>query len=227
MEIKNNYGAIMVEASLYFPITIALVMALLYLGLFKMQESYFFFQVERATSQLAKEIAYPGYDSFQTDDLLKNSRVDFPWEEGPSEEQVQSYYSAYNGSVSGIYRIGLGDEIKTRTEKYQEALCRYSEVFSMGTTEAYIKVKNGFLSKSVSAEIWYEIPTPGILQYLGVKNKLTLYAGAYQPVINTTDFVREVDLAWDMGDFLLEKLGLKGKADEFAKKFEKVKEILF
>ena len=40
----------MVEAALYFPITIAVVMAVIYLGLFKMQESYFFFQVERAAA---------------------------------------------------------------------------------------------------------------------------------------------------------------------------------
>ena len=41
----------MVEAALYFPITIAVVMAVIYLGLFKMQESYFFFQVERTAAQ--------------------------------------------------------------------------------------------------------------------------------------------------------------------------------
>lgn len=46
----------MVEAALYFPITIAVVMAVIYLGLFKMQESYFFFQVERAAAQLAKKL---------------------------------------------------------------------------------------------------------------------------------------------------------------------------
>ena len=62
---KREDGAIMVEAALYFPITIAIVMAVIYLGLFKMQESFFFFQVERAASQLAREIANPGYDSFR------------------------------------------------------------------------------------------------------------------------------------------------------------------
>ena len=45
--------------------------------------------------------------------------------------------------------------------------------------------------------------------------------------MNSTDFVRNIDLAWDMGNFLLEKLGLDGKADEFIKKFNKVKEIIF
>ena len=64
IETDNNTqrGAIMVEAAIYFPITIAVVMAVIYFGLFKMQESYFFFQVERAALELARETAYPGYD---------------------------------------------------------------------------------------------------------------------------------------------------------------------
>ena len=91
----------MVEAALYFPITIAVVMAVIYLGLFKMQESYFFFQVERTAAQLAKEIAYPGYEGFTDKEPLSDGKVDFSWEE-PSDEQVQSYYEAYNGSLTKI-----------------------------------------------------------------------------------------------------------------------------
>ena len=86
---------------------------------------------------------------------------------------------------------------------------------------------NQILSKSIYVQIRYKIPTPGILQYLGVKDSLTLYAGAYQPVMNSTDFVRNVDLACDLGNFLLKKLGLDGKANEFIQKFNKVKEIIF
>ena len=44
---NSETGAIMVEAAIYFPITIGIVMVVLYFGLFKLQESYFFFQVER------------------------------------------------------------------------------------------------------------------------------------------------------------------------------------
>ena len=217
----------MVEATLYFPITIALVMVVLYLGLFKIQESYFFFQVEKAASQISREIAYPGYDSFLGDDWMKNSSVDFSWEEGPAAEQVKEYYGAYNGSVTKIYRLGLERNLKERLRKYQEDLCKTSVLFSMGTTQATLQVQNSFMSKSVLAEIRYEIPTPGIIRFLGVKDTLTLFAGAYHPVINATDFVRNVDLGWDLGEFLLEKLGLKGKADEFAEKFNEVKKILF
>lgn len=213
----------MVEAAIYFPITIAIVMAVLYLGLFKIQESYFFFQVERTASDLAREIAYPGYEEFKGNTPLKDNKVDFSWENGPSQSQVQSYYNAYNGSLSGIYRWGLEGKTKDRIQKYQKALEQGSALFALGRTEAAVKVRNGFMSKSIQAEIRYVLPMPGILRFIGARDSITLYAGAYQPVINTTDFVRNVDLAFDMGDFLLEKLGLSGKAKEFTEKFNKIK----
>ena len=99
---NSETGAIMVEAAIYFPITIGIVMVVLYFGLFKLQESYFFFQVERAATELAREASYPGYDSFTDENPLKNSKVDFDWENGPSESQTKSYYAAYKGSASKI-----------------------------------------------------------------------------------------------------------------------------
>ena len=45
--------------------------------------------------------------------------------------------------------------------------------------------------------------------------------------MNTSDFVRNVDLAWDLGNFLMEKLGLGEKTSAFIDSFNKVKEILF
>lgn len=54
-----------------------------------------------------------------------------------------------------------------------------------------------------------------------------LKPAAYQPAINSTDFVRNVDLAWDMGNFFLKKLGLDGKAQKLGETFDKVKNFLF
>lgn len=79
------------------------------------------------------------------------------------------------------------------------------------------------MSKSVQAELRYVVSTPGILKYLGLRDSLTIYTAAYQPAINSTDFVRNVDLAWDMGNFFLKKLGLDGKAQKLGETFDKVK----
>lgn len=225
--LKSERGAIMVEASIYFPITIAVVMAVLYYGMFRLQESYFLFQAQRAASELAREVAYPGYENFHDQELLSDNRIDFSWEDGPDAGQVNSYYSAYNGSISRIYRWGLDSNTQNRASLYQAALVKNSALFSMGTTQAYVKINNSFLSKSVVAEIRYQLPTPGILRYIGVGDNITLYTAAYQPVINTTDFVRNVDLACDMTDFLLDKLGLSGKAAEFLEKFNEIKKLIF
>lgn len=223
----SEKGAVTVETVIYFPITIGIVMVILYFGLFKLQESYFFFQVERAATQLAREAAYPGYDSFTDEEPLKNSKVDFDWESGPSKEQIKSYYAAYKGSASKIYRWGYDSKSSKRAADYQQALQKNSALFSIGRTEAYVKLDSSFLSKSVQAELRYVIATPGILKYLGLKDSLTIYSAAYQLVINSTDFVRNVDLAWDMGNFLLKKFHLDGKAQKLGETFDKVKKFLF
>ena len=227
MKDDRESGAIIVEASIYFPITIGIVMVIIYLGLFKIQESYFFFQVERVASMCTREIAYPGYEEFSQENLLEDSAIDFSWENGPTEKQVKNYYDAYGGCLTKIYRLGMSSKNLERLSGYQKALEKTSALFSMGTTKASVRMENNALSKTIYAEIQYKIPTPGILRYLGVKDSLTLYAAACQPVMNSTDFVRNIDLAWDMGNFLLKKLGLDGKANEFIQKFNRVKEIIF
>ena len=144
MKKKDNNtqrGAIMVEAAIYFPITIAVVMAVIYFGLFKMQESYFFFQVERAAMELARETAYPGYDKFTPDKPMENTRVDFDWEDGPTESQVKNYYSSYKGSASNIYRWGLTVKQSRGLPLIRKTLKKHSALFSMGKTEAYVERK--------------------------------------------------------------------------------------
>ena len=110
-------------------------MAVIYLGLFKMQESYFFFQVERTAAQLAKEIAYPGYEGFTDKEPLSDGKVDFSWEE-PSDEQVQSYYEAYNGSLTKIYRLGAGSNTKERLAKNTRIFMQIQHITFRGNSES-------------------------------------------------------------------------------------------
>ena len=55
--LKNENGAIMVEASIYMPIVLCTVMALLYLALFNMQEYMMLYQAERVAFVAAREEA--------------------------------------------------------------------------------------------------------------------------------------------------------------------------
>lgn len=204
----------MVEAAIYFPITIGIVMVVLYFGLFKLQESYFFFQVERAATELAREASYPGYDSFTDENPLKNSKVDFDWENGPSESQTKSYYAAYKGSASKIYRWGVDSKLARRAADYQQALQKNSALFSMGRTEAYVKVNSSFLSKSVQAELRYVVSTPGILKYLGLRDSLTIYTAAYQPGNQQHGLCEKCGSGLGHGKLFPEKAGTGRKGSE-------------
>ena len=62
--IKSENGAIMVEATIYMPLVLCTVMALLYLALFNMQEYLLMYQAQRVAAVVSREEAYLGYEEF-------------------------------------------------------------------------------------------------------------------------------------------------------------------
>ena len=91
-----------------------------------------------------------------------------------------------------------------------------------------IEVKTGFLGTNVTVTIKHKMPMPGVMAYLGYDGSTTLKASAYTFSINTSEFVRNVDLAPDITKALFERLGLN--YDSFVSKTDqvlgKVKKIL-
>ena len=54
-------GAVLVEASIYFPLVICTVIAMIYLGLFQMQEAALSYVAERVALEASRGEAYLGY----------------------------------------------------------------------------------------------------------------------------------------------------------------------
>ena len=99
---KNENGAIMVEATIYMPLVLCTVMALLYLALFNMQEYMMMYESQRVAAVAAREEAYLGYETFN---MGADNEIDFDWGEGmPSSDNVQEYYKAYSGKTTDMYR---------------------------------------------------------------------------------------------------------------------------
>ena len=88
---NEETGSIMVDASIYFPIVICPVFAMIYLGMVKYQESVLTFQVEKLAVIGAREIAYPGYEVFTEDGSLMSSSVDFKSESQFSSDEIKNY----------------------------------------------------------------------------------------------------------------------------------------
>lgn len=227
---REEKGAAMVEATIYMPLVLCTVMALIYLALFNMQEYMMMYQAQRVASVAAREQAYPGYEEFN---MGNHNEIDFAWGEGgmPSIGQVTSYYKAYDRSLSALYRevggvltaVGaLHADSGSYTSRFAN-VARQSSLIALGTISApEVEIDTGFLGTEIEVTITHALPMPGVLAYLGYRGSTTIRTAAYSYSVNPTSFVRNVDLATDLISYIMEKLGLSGSYQGFLGKTNEV-----
>ena len=69
----------------------------------------------------------------------------------------------------------------------------------------------------------YGVESPKFLEIIGVPLNLKMTTYVTQSAANPTELVRDIDLAGDLINFLLERFGVKGRVDDFLKKVEDIK----
>lgn len=213
MKIKGERGVAIVEATIYMPIVICVVMSLIYLALFNMQEYMMLYEAQRVAAVAAREDAYIGYDTFE---MGGDNEVEFDsGADLTSEARVNAYLSAHNESLSALYR-GAGKLISSIAGGHASARAqsvagtvRESTLIAAGAMSTpEIEVKSGFLGTNVTVTIKHNMPMPGVIAYLGYDGSTTLKASAYTFSINPSEFVRNVDLAEDLTKKIFDALGL-------------------
>lgn len=232
MKIKNEKGVAMVEATIYMPIVLCVVMSLIYLALFNMQEYMMLYEAQRVAAVAAREDAYIGYDAFEMGD---NNEIEFGGSaDVTSEAKVEAYMKAHNRSLGALYRgakklksIFTGGYASQRAEDVADTVRVSSLVTITDMCDPEIEVKTGFLGTNVTVTIKHKMPMPGVMAYLGYDGSTTLKASAYTFSINPSEIVRNVDLAPDLTKVLFERLGLNydsfvSKTDQVLGKFKKI-----
>lgn len=218
---KSESGIIMVEASIYFPIVIFTVFAMIYFGMVKYQESILTFQVEKLAIMGGREVAYPGYEVFNSNDSLASTSVDFKSESDFSSE-MESYYAKHSEHLYNEWKFNYGTEQSRLEEELSELLSKRSFLTGIETT-AKVSISNYVIGKSITVKATYGLKSPKFLEYVGVPMDLTLKTNVTQSASNPTELVRNIDLATDLIDFLLERFGVKDRVDSFLKKVEDIK----
>lgn len=233
MKKTNEKGMVMAEAAVYLPLVILLILALVYLAFFKMQEYLLMYEAQRLSAIVTRETAYPGYDAFG---MGEDNQIEFSWEniEDIPEASVERYYSSRHeqlkdmyreiGNLFSMFRSGSGgnyDSIRDEVAKVS--------LINLGTISTpRVSVNTGLFGSGVEVTFEHELPTPGAFQYLGFsKDGLTLKSTAYSYAVNPVTFVRDVNLAEDLINFVFEKLGCADKWKTFTEKTTKVFEKIF
>lgn len=220
----------MVEAVIYIPIVLFIVIALVELALFNMQEYIMMYESQRVASVVSREIAYPGYSSFG---MGQNNEIDFDWGMGnlPSDIQIHNYYESYHSSASSLYRevsgiLKAANLAKTDTGSYSgrfaDAVTQSSLIAIGSVSEPEINVNDNLFGSSVTVTFTHDIPMPKALEYLGFEGATAIRTAAYNYAVNPSEFARNVDLASDLVDFAFDKLGISGGFNDFKAKVNNV-----
>lgn len=220
---NTQSGAIIVEATIYFPIVLSIVFSIIYYGLWMVQKSVIDFDAAKVADSAAKALSYEGWQYLYENNLLDvDTSVDFHWKEGqgqPDESDVWEYYSATKSLYSG-HNINTQNYINALQE-----LVNHTKVFPAQVTECNVEVKNKLVTKTVCVTVKYGFKTPGVMRYLGVKeDNIGMKSIGYEYTVNPTDFIRTADLAFDLGEFILDKMGFDVQG--FLAKWANVKKAL-
>ena len=225
----NENGSIMVEAAIIFPMVLLAVMAMLYFGLFKLQETAMLYQVQRVASEGSLMASSPGYASMAGNGtMLDGKNID--WDAFPEEDEITGYYTAYHSGFRVLYReifgytwIGSED-----VESFGEKVLNTVSVLAAGRLfQTRVEIQPDFWGTSVVAEVKYEVRTPGVLRFFNIPDTISIKQGAYRRAANPAGFMRNTDLAADALIFVSKKLGLEEQLGKITESLGKIRDILF
>ena len=215
MNKKDEKGSIMVEAAIYIPMVLSVVMALLYLAIFNLQEYSMMYQAQRIGVAVSREEAYKGYSSLG---IGNNNQIDFDWGDGggPSDGAIKEYYKSHYETLVDLYGRQHAD-----TSRFNNSFKSALFLATGAISNPEVEVRKGFFGATVTVDIKHTIPIPGVLKYIGYKGGNELKISSYTYAVNPSDFVRNVDLAGEIVEIVFDKLNL-----DYGKFIEKSNKLL-
>lgn len=224
---KGNSGAMAIEAVFIVPIVSLVVIVLIYAAMFSFQKSLMNLQAHKIATEVARIITYSGYESIyneaESKGLTRNNAVDFSGEYAISKSTLNEIYKEHNPyrqwsllSKKKVERLNLNESPGEALVETMKAV----SVIAIGIPqEPKITIDPGLFVTLVTVEASFIYEYPGFFNIIGLGERVEVMSTSV--TVNATDpieFIRNVDIAEDLTNFLLEKLGVKDKLDSFMKK---------
>lgn len=226
---QNDNGSVMVETVIIFPMVLLAVMAMIYFGLFKLQEAAMLYQVQRVASEGSLMASSPGYAALSGYGTgLDGVHID--WQEFPGKEDIAEYYKAYHSNFAVLYREIFGCSwIDSRdVEGFGEKVLNTVSVFAAGKLfQTKVEITRDFWGSSVTAQVRFEVGTPGVLRFFGIPDTIAFKQGAYRRAANPAGFMRNTDLAADAIVVVSRQLGLEEDFNKITECLGKIRDVLF
>jgi hypothetical protein len=226
MENKES-GAVMVEAVIYFPIVIMIVALIICISMAKLEESILYYETEKVAHEAVSASRYVGYEN-----LLDMDEVNLKagLSSYPTADQVKAYYKAQIQTVYNFKITYSGEESEFENRLSQMISNFYFLGSGIADPQCDVAIKGG-LAPRAEVSVLYSLHLPKMLNYLtagtsneGIFDNVKIATHTRSVAINPTEYVRNIDIAYDLVKYLADKLGISDDIQGMMDKLKTMKE---
>lgn len=209
---RDNRGAVFVEATIVFPVCFIVILMLLYLGNVYYQKS----RIEA----IVVEAALDG-SAYCADPLLKAIESSENNQVPPLGKVDYEPYRYLGGVFGGMNKLeaSVYSLISSRIRGLNTGLFSGMKPTGYDTGGLQVKYKSSFIASSISVDLEYKIELP--IRLLGDRENLSMKFRTHTevPVGDSPEFIRNVNMV----DDILEVTGVK---EEMAKKIKELRKFV-
>lgn len=198
----NHHGYAIVEATIVFPIIIMIFTGLMLLASYLPQRAVLQYATQHAATAIASESGdtWLSYDA----DGLEYTRVN-------SKSDLDNVYASLLSSIFTSRKNSSAEDIVINQEKN-------SIHFASSELTVDCSVLNAVVYKEVSVSATSTFKAPVNLGFVGFPTEIPITVTSTAVVQNGDEFIRNMDIAADMIDFLMDKydIDISGLTDKIS-----------
>ena len=206
--LRNEKGQAFVEAAILFPIMIMIFAALVLLSLYLPARG----ALQRATQYAATAIATVNSDTWL---FFDENSMTYYWEQ--SKDNLDNVYVALFSSFGDVQHTA--EEIVINIEARNLSS-------KAGTLSVDCFVIDNLVYKEVAVRAEREFPIPIDLSFISFPRSISVTVSSTAAVQNGEEFVRNIDMAADFGQYILEQFGITDLAGNIGQAGAKIRGLL-
>lgn len=207
--LKSEKGEAVIEATLVYPIVFFIVGFIILFGLYELQGVIEYSCAQYVANYSVKLITEPGYRNYGE---INDNDIDF--------QSVGKFSDDKDKFSAKIYRRINCNGVSENDLKHKiESMISSGKLLKINDTRCKVKFKKSVLNTTIIVTVEDSITMPGFLNYIGLDNEWKRSVAASAVVTDPAEFIRNIDMAQDAVNYVLDKLGLGDRIDAM---FEKV-----
>ena len=206
--LKSEKGEAVIEATLVYPIVFFIVGFIILFGLYEMQGVLEYSCAQYIASYTTRLITEPGYENYGE---INDNDIDF--------KSVNKFSNDEKKFSANMYRRINNNKIsKDKMKEKLENMVNSSKLLKIDNTECIVNLKRSLLNTTIVVTVKDNLKMPDFLKYIGLDNNWSRSVMATSVVTDPAEFIRNLDMAQDVINYILDKLGLSGRLETLINK---------